>query len=339
MNLQLDIPQVQKELVEGGSAYGYSTLDKAVISELIELGVTMEPGAPIRLSIPALNDRPDPDLQEDWVFVMWETPALPPAFIERHKACDFILVPCNENKRWFKNAGISCPIYVCHLAMDSDFTYRRRELNGEPLRFLWVGAFTARKQWRTAARAFEYAFGNDPSAELYIKTSKVDDDGEISRNGNMTLDTRKLTREELKELYYTGHVFLHTCGLEGWGLTPLEAMATGALVISPSWAGLKEFVNKKTAEVVNTVPVPVQVEEIVEASPYGREAAVNIYETMVGKTDIGDLIRIMRKVCWNYPSTERKRKYASDFAHNSFSWRKTAQRIVDLITEKSRVLN
>lgn len=39
------------------------------------------------------------------------------------------------------------------------------------------------------------------------------------------------TREELKKLYQSADVFLYTSREEGWGLTPLEAMAAGCVVV------------------------------------------------------------------------------------------------------------
>ena len=58
--------------------------------------------------------------------------------------------------------------------------------------------------------------------------------------------------EELRELYNSSKVFFSTSKWEGWGLTPMEAMACGCSVVAVKNQGIAEFLkNNKNAFIIN----------------------------------------------------------------------------------------
>jgi len=47
---------------------------------------------------------------------------------------------------------------------------------------------------------------------------------------------------QLREIYNSTSVFLHTSHQEGWGLPPMEAMACGCAVVAAANEGVQEFI-------------------------------------------------------------------------------------------------
>jgi len=53
--------------------------------------------------------------------------------------------------------------------------------------------------------------------------------------------------EQIREIFNQSAIFLHTSFHEGWGLPPMEAAASGAVVIGYKNLGISEFLDEKTA--------------------------------------------------------------------------------------------
>ena len=126
-------------------------------------------------------------------------------------------------------------------------------------------------------------------AELYIKTTgsaldtalvqAIDQgesgveienypEGRIVRSGNVIIDNRRLPDEAMPEIYYQAHgfLFLH-CG-EGWGMTGLEAMATGLPLIVSHWSGTMEYAGPENAYLVRTRHERIPL--LADVKPFGK---------------------------------------------------------------------
>lgn len=184
-------------------------------------------------------------------------------------------------------------------------------------RFLWLGAADVRKGWDLAVAAFQAEFHPWEPAELYIKTTAASggDQHLASHGGKVHFDGRNLDEPGIRALYESAQVFVFPSRGEGFGLTALEAMASGCLVIAPSHTGLAEFVTTRTAFVVST---------------QRRHAEYGVPITMQAP-DLRHLRRLMREAYERYPLTRDLRRRAANMAHSQFTWDHAARRLLEIL--------
>lgn len=223
-----------------GQGYGYAT-DRAT-DALTQLGYDWSYNEPSDVHI--WFDQP-----HHWKFdknsykigyCAWESTQLKDDWVERMNVCDEIWTPSPLIADWYRADGVTPPIYVYEHGVDPVWKPVQREC--DTLRFLHIGAEAARKGGYDVLRAFRKAFPNNDDVELTLKM--VDTGWNIDRIGRTSIVNKKLTLEELIALHTTHHVFVYPSWGEGFGLTPLQAMATGMPTITvPAWAPYHRFLD------------------------------------------------------------------------------------------------
>lgn len=115
-------------------------------------------------------------------------------------------------------------------------------------------SYAERKNPIAAVRAFEQAFGDDPSKLLVLKTSQKDFAPEahsalvraIGDARNIRLVDDYLSRAEIDSLIELADVYLSPHRSEGYGLTVAEAMLHGTPVIATPYSGVTDFFGSAT---------------------------------------------------------------------------------------------
>jgi glycosyltransferase involved in cell wall biosynthesis len=115
------------------------------------------------------------------LFTMYEATEIPPQWIEPINKADVLVVPCKQNQSIFQPHFRNGHVERCRLGVDPlQFPYYRRERpNGQPFRFLWVGAPNPRKGFQLALAAWTLWLrsGRMPhDVELYMKSSGTEKD-------------------------------------------------------------------------------------------------------------------------------------------------------------------
>ena len=151
---------------------------------------------------------------------------------------------------------VSKPVYVMPLGISDKWKPKKREIT-EKYIFLHNGEPSVRKGGQIAVDAFIKEFGDNQNVILIIKaysggsTIRVDDGA-----GNMVSPERvypnilmienDLTQEEYLSLLYKANCLVYPSWGEGFGMIPLEALATGIPVISTwEWAEYKNDIKYK----------------------------------------------------------------------------------------------
>lgn len=92
------------------------------------------------------------------------------------------------------------------------------------------------------------------------------------------------TREKLKKLYNESDVFLYTSREEGWGLTPLEAMASGCVVVGTNTGCMLDIgvngENVLLSEPNEPVGLYENIEKIIKNPDLVQRLAINGFETV-----------------------------------------------------------
>jgi glycosyltransferase involved in cell wall biosynthesis len=302
----------------GGNTHGYTTAAQIMIRAVEKAGIEVVSGSKLCVHYTSAPFFEPEDERVNILYTMWEAQDLPTDMGRAIATADYVIVPSRSSKDVIKKAGISVPIYVCHQAVDTDFFEFRDRFCGQKVRYLWVGAPNIRKGFDLAIRAFHYAFhGTDADVELYIKSSFFKREGEITElpKNRAIVDTRNLSLEGLRELYYSAHIFFFPSRGEGAGLTPLEAMATGLSVIAPPYTGMKDYMHPALS-----YPVGFHLEQ----AHYGLD-------TKLCEAEQDELIEKLRYTYNHLPEALNKGRKAADFVREFFTLEEMGRRMEEIL--------
>lgn len=202
----------------------------------------------------------------------WESTALPDGWIEGFNSVNEVWTTSPKCKEWFVNAGVTKPIYVYEHGIEPIWTPRYRRPQ-KKIRFLHLGEPAPRKGGQLALEAFREAFGNQDDVHLTIKanghnTTRAYVQG-FRRGGprnilglphqvyqNVSLIEDTMSVDELVGLYHSHDVLVYPSWGEGFGLIPLQGLATGMPTIcTGAWAPYERFLGNLSLD-SREVPSP-----------------------------------------------------------------------------------
>lgn len=226
------------------NGYGYATVN--MIDNLRKLGYTV-----------TKNDRTADaevwfDQPHHWEFSKgpyrigyhpWESTRLKDGWVDLMNETDEIWTPSPLIAEWYKADGIKRPVYVYEHGVDPIWQPKRRNFDGT-IKFLHVGAEAVRKGAKETMEAFRLAFPNRRDVSL---TMKVNTRGwNIPSIGRITVINNRMPLRQLVSMFRNHDVYVYPSQGEGFGLTPLQALATGMPTITvPDWAPYRRFLDEK----------------------------------------------------------------------------------------------
>lgn len=186
------------------------------------------------------------------IYTMWETEQHPDHWKTYLEGAEFIVVPSKWEKEAIRNQfGLEKNVFVIPLAYKTDeFTYIKRP-DREKFTFLsYNSGFGAiRKGFNELIEAYKIAFQPSDNVKIIIKSVRPDLFGDAEKfiwdgiKGAYDIQYIALPYpiEGLKTLLFESDCFVFPSRGEGWGHTPLEAMATGLPCIIPNEHGISEY--------------------------------------------------------------------------------------------------
>jgi glycosyltransferase involved in cell wall biosynthesis len=181
-------------------------------------------------------------------FTMWETTRIGRAAVARLNASPLVCVPCEANRRWFRESGVGAPISVVPMGVGPGEGYRDDETPppSDVRRFGMAGRMAhgaSRKGLNEGMEAFVAAFPRSVTdVELVVKVwpdclawLRAPDDPRIR------VVTDPMRPSEMADWYRSLTALLVPSKGEGWGLHTHQAMAVGRPVIAAPWGGTADF--------------------------------------------------------------------------------------------------
>lgn len=242
------------------------------------------------------------------LFSMWETDVLPANFRRWLGQYDQVLVPCQHNVELFSE--FHSDVSYCPLGVDHKFWKPLNTKKDGVFRFHGGGSLWRRKGLDVLVKAFNAL--KLPDAELHIKAAPHARDTPSGGLGpNIFLDRQWMSLVEQREWFNQADCFVAVSRGEGFGLMPLQAIASGIPTIVSNSTGQAQFADLAVGVV-----------------PCGKSKAETI-----GQWDEPDqkvLEELMMAVYKNRDQAAVKAKQGVA-GSKAFSWGLSAQKFVDLI--------
>jgi hypothetical protein len=170
---------------------------------------------------------------------MFESTKLPPGWVEPLNEMDAVITPSNFCAEVFRQCGVTSPIHVIPLGINSEYIYAERPVDAKtacPLTFLSFLDRGSRKGGIVSLQAFITAFGDDPNYKLILKGRQRKHRLNLL-NSNVEVIQEDLDDLELLDLYLQADILINPHKGEGFGLIPREFAATGGIALTTAWSG------------------------------------------------------------------------------------------------------
>ena len=173
-----------------------------------------------------------------------------------------IFAPSEFVRSMFKDSGVTVPISVLNLGIDTEFYSKKKRSYPEdrPFRFLTIGKMEPRKNISTLVKCFQNSFTLNENVELIIKTRERFLSSEVRRaaqfDKRIKVIEKTISEEELKKLYYYCDAFVYPSLGEGFGFPPRNAVATGLPTVVTGWSALNEIPGASRVPVARLRPMP-----------------------------------------------------------------------------------
>lgn len=242
--------------------------------------------------------------------------------IENLKKCDLLICPSEYSTRAYKETPTDLLIKIVPLGYNSEiFSYVDRSWKGS-LKVLLAGAAQMRKGTDLGIDGFIRAFGKRKRFQLTVwspvKTPMLTQLKEEYKSiENIIFDEKQY--ENPVGVYSRHHVLLHSHLSEGFGLIPLEAMATGMSVLMSRVSSPMDYFNKNVGYWIemseNYVPVRACLKD---TNGFWRMPSID--------SIAGNLKFIAR----HRDEAKAKGRLASEYV-KQYTWENTAKKLIQLI--------
>lgn len=324
-----ETPSVYLGTVSAGGRDGYGVASDTLVAELKRLGVYISRSQDDQ-DIGVLFHNPYSILQMPnkyrIIYTMFESTKIPDDWTEYLKAADMVLVPSTWCAEVFARSGIETkvlPLGYNHRV----FSYKKREVkrkSHETFNFLHYNAYNLRKGFVELIKAFTAEFEPDEPVKLILKTTlkKCPIPFPPSQYPNVEVIEGSISDTQLVDLCHRSDAFVLPSRGEGFGIPPLEAMATGLPTIVPNAHGISEYFDKDYMYEVNVKgECP---------AAYSRYKGVDTGKMFL--CDVAHLRQQMRYVYEHQEEAIEKGRKASEYVKN-WTFEKTAIKLKDIFDD------
>lgn len=191
-------------------------------------------------------------------FTMWETNRLPRKGVDNLNKVHHVVVPCEWNACSFNACGVTRPISISQLGIDTAVYHPLPRPDENFCTFGTGGRLTAggiRKNISEMVGIFTDAFPTQKDVKLLLKTFP-DEAAVRSFDPRIEVTNSFLSPHDMAQWYARLSAYVSVSNSEGWGLMPHQAMAVGRPVIAPRFGGMREYFDDSVGYPVGFKLVP-----------------------------------------------------------------------------------
>jgi len=244
-------------------------------------------------------------------FTMWEADNLPPLWTKLCNDMDAILVPCFWNKKVFEDSGVTVPVHVVQPGISTEeFPPIQGEMWPNEYKFYSIFQWTERKNPKALLTAYFSSFDESDNVSLTLKTSKpslnnglsilqeiekIKSEIKLSPGRNfpkLKVVSELLSKGAMSDFHQAHNCFVSSHRSEAWGMSLMDAMAHGNLVIGTDYSGNKDFMNEKNSLLIDSKQAPVS-----NMAPYAPWFFANSMNW--ADIDVSELMDSMKSVVQN----------------------------------------
>lgn len=251
--------------------------------------------------------------EHNLAIVPFETTKIPPSWVRKINSFKGLMVPCEQNIQMMKDSGVTIPIELIHWGVDPKKFFPLEREESDIFTFGTMGALSVRKGTDILVDAFRVAFPTEKDVRLICKTSyngypfMVPDD-------RIKVEMTGWTHQELIDNFFKRiNCFVFPTRGEGFGLPPLEAMATGVPAIATGWSGITEFLTDEYGWLLDYKMVP------------AKDFSEKIYKEDCGEwaePDFNQLVKLLRYAYEHRDEAKEKGKKAAQYVQDYWTWEK-----------------
>lgn len=192
----------------------------------------------------------------------WESTLVPPNWVDHAKEYNEWWTANEFGRQAFINSGVPAEkVHVYEHGVDSNTWTPYKRGQRDKIRFLHVDSGSPRKRSDLALKAFRDVFGDNLDYELTLKHSHYspttvnwNDENILENHGeweyvNVRHIKENISLSDLVNLFHFHDVLIYPSEGEGFGLIPLQALATGMPVISTSqWCSYDKYFTDNVIE-------------------------------------------------------------------------------------------
>lgn len=172
-------------------------------------------------------------------YTAWESTEIPKDWLEGLSKIDELWVP-NKFTKEVMSKYFDKHIEVFPHGVDDTFETKRRTHSGV-IRFLHIGHPAYRKGLDLVLDAWMELYANNPNYELTVKGYEKCEFPVVEAS-NINFIAKTFSYAEMASLMHNHHILLYPSWGEGFGLIPLQALATGMPVImTEGWADYEDY--------------------------------------------------------------------------------------------------
>jgi glycosyltransferase involved in cell wall biosynthesis len=180
--------------------------------------------------------------QYNILYFPWESTQVKPGWERVMGAVDELWTPSQWCADVFSKLT-DTPIYVYEHGIGKEWAPKLRKRT-DKTKFLNIGAEAARKNGWSVVRALRKGFPHHPDTSLTLKMLSQVSIPLPPSLGKVAYINERWTPGQLLKAYYDHHIYVYPSSGEGFGLTPLQAMATGMPTICVAdWAPYADLLN------------------------------------------------------------------------------------------------
>ena len=260
------------------------------------------------------------------IMTMFESDHIPEDWPDYLKMADEVIVPSKWCADVFKKSGIATTVVPLGYN-DRVFQYIDRVIpikKKQPFTFIHYNSFNMRKGFSEVFAAFTEEFKTNEPVRLILKTTDPRPPLPIlkSQYPNIDIITGRVTEKELTDILAKANCMVYPSRGEGFGITPLEAMATGIPAIVPNAHGISEYFN-------NNYMLEVKVEK---ESPALYQRFKGQFVGNMVECDVKDLRKQMRYAYNHQEEMYELGKLASEYV-KKYTYRETARLLAPILTK------